>query len=57
MKRKYFEFNKEWFVFPPAIELMKDSFVYIPVNGKKAYIFRIHFLWWHWQWVFAKEAA
>ena len=49
--KKHFYFGKDWFVFPLAIEWIKDVFIYLKPTPRLA----IHFMWWHWQWTFVKE--
>ena len=46
-------FYKNWFVFPVCIEWENNLIEYIPF----AKGFSVHFLWWHFRWVFMKGGA
>lgn len=49
--RKRFFYSKDWFVFPLAIEWTSDIYLYLNPTPRLA----VHFMWWHWQFVFTKE--
>ena len=48
---KHFFFYRDWFVFPFAIEWTDNLGIYIPKVSRLS----IHFLWWHWRWLFIEE--
>lgn len=50
-KKKHLYFYKDWFVFPLAIEWVRDIYIYLNPTPRLS----IHFMWWHWQWTFIKE--
>ena len=47
---RHFYYSKDWFVFPLAIEWTSDIGIYLSQTPRLT----IHFLWWHWQWIFTK---
>lgn len=51
VKKKQFYYDKDWFVFPIAIEWISNIGIYLKPTPRLA----IHFMWWHWQWTFVKE--
>jgi hypothetical protein len=51
MKYKRFKFIKSWFVFPFCISFHTDLMEFYP----PAKSLQIHFLWWHFRWLFLKK--
>ena len=51
MEDKHFYFDKDWFVFPFAIVWRTDI---LELVGKHSRL-EIHFLWFHWRWIFKRK--
>ena len=49
-RKKHLYFSEDWFVFPLAIEWTSDTHIYLKPTSRLV----IHFMWWHWQWIFEK---
>ena len=51
MKKKHLYIDKDWVVFPVAIEWHDKLYMYIEPTR-----LCIHFLWWHWQWTIKRKS-
>lgn len=51
MKKYRFLFSKSWFIFPLAIEVNTNCIEYYPPAKSLC----VHFLWWHFRWMFFKK--
>jgi hypothetical protein len=50
-KQKHLFFDKEWFVFPFAIQWFKELYYVAKPTARLEF----HFLWWHWKWDFERK--